>query len=289
MFERVRNRNEKIDDSKAAEYLAYNKFFGQRPIKDAKVKRIINLMKEDMFLDGDIAFANCCYNGGETVLVNGQHTLTAVVETGIDIIARVRTFNCYSPDDLAMLYNQFDSEQMRSMQDRVRVTTKSLNLDWSAKISSIVVSAIAYIRGKQNAPGNERVELLKEHIAEGAWVNSILSNNAADSGFMFRIPVVIAMILSWKQNREAANEFWTSVKDGENLKKSMPAYVLRSWLIRTNIKTYSIKSQNMRVSGKDSAGRTETLAKCVVAWNAFRKGETTALKYYADKPIPKAI
>jgi hypothetical protein len=37
------------------------------------------------------------------------------------------------------------------------------------------------------------------------------------------------------------------------------------------------------------AGRREMMAKCIHAWNAWRRDERTALKYFKDAPIPKAF
>lgn len=35
------------------------------------------------------------------------------------------------------------------------------------------------------------------------------------------------------------------------------------------------------------ATKKEMHVKCIVAWNAWRTGDITSLRYYADKPIPK--
>lgn len=285
MFEKVRRRIERVDDTKAGEFLSMTKFFGQRPLKKRHVKDLEKKMMDGTFLTGDIAYAKLCYNGGETVLVNGQHQCNAVVNTGATIDAVVTEYECYEPEDVSLLYRQFDDNAIRSIQDRIRVEAIALGVDWPANVASLVVASIAFIRGKNAASRNEKVELLKESIAEGAFVNSILAGQSQRSAFIFRIPVVIAMILTWKVSRQDAWKFWISVRDGEELKKTMPEYALRNFLLRVKMSTHKIVQKNTQ----ENVDAKEILARCITAWNAFRKSEKTALKYYADKPIPKAI
>lgn len=72
------------------------------------------------------------------------------------------------------------------------------------------------------------------------------------------------------------------VRDGEGLKRSMPAFRLREYLLTVNVGSKGRAYKRLVTS-------REMLAKSITAWNAYRRGESTELKYYNEKPIPKAV
>jgi hypothetical protein len=99
--------------------------------------------------------------------------------------------------------------------------------------------------------------------------------NWKECAHLSRRAIVAAMMVTAEKNKEAARKFWTDVRDGE-MKKGDPSRTLRDFLIG-----YSVdRGRGSQYSKK--ATEREMYRKCLVGWNAFRKGTTTALKVFND-------
>jgi hypothetical protein len=79
--------------------------------------------------------------------------------------------------------------------------------------------------------------------------------------------------------------FWKQVRDGEGLTRSMPSHKFREYLMTHN---YGVGRGTQGAPGHVVSFH-EMVSKGVTAWNAFRKGKTTDLKYFPGKPIPEAL
>jgi hypothetical protein len=284
MFELIRQRIERVDTDKAEEFLKLNNYIGQRKLNERKARELEEKQEDGRFLIGHFALARKDFNGGETVLVNGQKQSTSIINTGIPMTAVVSLYSCPTPEDLALLFRQFDGHETRSLQQCIMAEAHALKIDWCPTIVARIASAAAFLEGKAQATKDEKVEILQHYLREGDFINEILGGHTADSPHMMRASVIIPMIMTWKKSHEDAKKFWMNVRDGEGLKKHMPEYRLRNYLMQ-------VKQNHGR--GASYANRVvtahEIISKCLTAWNASRKGEATALKYFSDKPIPKAI
>jgi hypothetical protein len=128
---------------------------------------------------------------------------------------------------------------------------------------------------------------MKKYIAEGNSIFEIFSAvTTPEFKHLYRGPVVAAMIVTFKKCSADAEVFWEEVRDGENLKGSSPSLKLRNYLLSTTIsfgRGVNAPSLNAAVSFR------EMYSKCIIVWNAYRRGDSTQLKFYADKEIPKAV
>ena len=89
------------------------------------------------------------------------------------------------------------------------------------------------------------------------------------------------MFVTWAKHQHQARTFWTKVRDGGQLKVGAPEYRLREYLLRV---VMNPGARSTFVSTR------EIYAKCVVAWNAFRRKQRTDLKYYPSaKELPTAV
>jgi len=167
----------------------------------------------------------------------------------------------------------------------VKVEMDSLALDWPAKIGSLVVGAAAH--GK-NFTANQKVELLKHHQKFGKFLYRLIGisenggNVALEASHMRRLPVVYAILQTFTKSQDASDTFWRQVRDGEGLRRSMPTYKLRNYLLTHNY-GFGRGALGVKVSTFH-----EMTSKCITAWNAYRKGVATDLKYYISKEIPKS-
>jgi hypothetical protein len=287
MFQLIRRKIEKVGVDEAETFLTHNDYEGQRPLRRAHVATLVEQMAGGTFTLGHIAVARQGWNGGGWLLANGQHQCNAVLEVGEPIQAVVEEYDCKTPEDFSRLYRTFDNNAVRSLSEIALPEARSLKLQWSRKFIGILLAGISFIEGHAGIHKSKRVEFLKKYIREGNCIYELFhSYTFPEYRHIARGPVVSAMIVTFRKDAADAETFWAEVRDGERLAASNPSFKLRNYLLTSTVgigRGVSAPSLNAAVSYREMYG------KCIVAWNAFRRGDPTALKFYADKPLPKAI
>jgi hypothetical protein len=279
MMHLLSTENTIITPKSAMSYLANNTFEYQRPIGPANVSILANKMKRGVYMGANIVLGII---NGKMVIADGQHTLSAIVESGISQPATIKKIHCDSEWDLTLLYQQYDGGKTRSIRDHARAEAGLLNIEWPAKTVSTVIAGAAVIVWGMHTPKeiskDEKVRLLREFLEEGTFVYEVATSKVGDRMFM-RGHVVAVMMLSYRISKDDAWVFWPSVRDGEMLKKTSPAYHLREFLSSTD-------TRGMR----KTASRKEFFVKCCKAWNAYRSGaEMGVLRYNSSEKIPELI
>jgi len=271
-----------INEKNAVNLLTLNTLPGQRFLRPRHIKYLSECISNGTFLTGDIATVRMDFDHGTEVLINGQHQLTAVILAKKPIEVVLEKYACDSEADLSLLYRQFDNHATRSLGDITKPEAIALGLEWPLRITYLILSAAILINHANDMPKAKKIEYLKQYLKQGSFVVSVLPKVIAEYQHMFRKAVIAAMILTWEKSHEKSYDFWLKVRDGENLKREMPSYRLRNYLQK-------IVAGDSRHTSRSMATPHEILSKCITGWNAFRKEQTTDLKYYPDKPIPKPI
>jgi hypothetical protein len=285
MYQLVNRKIKEVTPLLAEKILEANTYDGQRPLSEKQVKILSDAIEEGLFTVGHIAVAHQGWNGGDEMVANGQHQCTAVLRTGLPICAVVEEYNCKKPEDFSLLYRQFDNNKSRTLDEVTLPEARALNLKWHRMIVKSVMAGIGFIEG--TGPKNKRVESLKKYIAEGNFVNELLSAvKSTDSKHLRRGPVIAAIITTFKKCSGDAEIFWEEVRDGENLKGNSPSLKLRNYLLSTNT---AVGRGTNAPSLNAAASVREMYSKCIIAWNAYRRGDSTQLKFYADKDLPKVV
>jgi len=290
MFLKKSEKRMKITPKVAEQFLLIPLFGAQRPLRTKWVTELANIIREDLFLTGEIGTAVLKYENNKEVLMNGQHQLNAVIVANKEIEADFSVHECFTPSDASLLYSQFDNHGVRSIGNIVKAHAYTMKLDWPVKCCSLLVGAAAIKEKILSAPKYQRMELLDTYIKQGHFLNDLLfvSENGVninkDYGHLRRLPTVYAMLLTWEKSQSDSKLFWKQVRDGEGLTRKMPAFKLRNYLMTNN---WNRGKGTMGIPNRIATFH-EMVSKCITAWNAFRKGSTTDLKYYANKPIPDA-
>lgn len=288
MFKKISKELEVLTVKKAEAFLECNTFQDQRKVRPKWVAELSSIIKNGEFLTGEIAIARLNYNGCCHVLVNGQHQSLAVLQCGIPVDIVLEKYSCDDPEDLALLYRQFDNHARRSLANVSKPEASAIGLKWPPRIVSLIITAASILENKTTVSKNEKVKLLYEYKDSGGFVAGIIApdNSVMDEAkHLIRGAVAAAMIQTWRKNHSDAETFWTQVRDGEELKRSMPSYKLRNYLLGI------VMTCSTRTSAHLNGSITihEVMSKSITAWNAFRKSITTDLKYYIDKPTPKVM
>lgn len=282
MYKILSRKIEKVDKTRALQWLELNTFESQRALRESHVSYLAKKMVRDEFRTGEIAFAT--FPDKTSYLMNGQHVLHAIIKSGKVVENFVELFTCDDTEDLSRLFRQYDCNPIRTINDMVKVEVDVLGLGWPYRIANLIVGAIFRLEKKTSSTNrNIKVDSLRRHLPEGHFIVGLFGGR--DSGrILSKIPIVAAIIQTWKKDQEDSFDFWKGVKDGEMLKKDMPQWKLREFLIRTTFNRGSVGSYQYK-----NASAKEIQCRCVIAWNAYRRGKSTNLKYHLDKPIPAAI
>jgi hypothetical protein len=285
MINKIEERIIKVGPKQAEKLLEHNILHIQRPIRQLHVDELATLMSEGLFLTGDIALAKLEYNGGQTILVNGQHQCRAIIDSEETVDIHFAKYAVDDPFELSTLYRQFDNHAARSLADSIRPEAAALKIYWPVKVQSLVISAAKLREGQATMKRQDAVKLLGAYRERGDFVCSIVApNGILQKNHLLRGVVACVMMITWEKNRQDATIFWSQVRDGEGLKKNMPSYQLREYLMSVSV-DIGMGSRGY----KRPTSNHEMFARCITAWNAYRKNTPTKLQYYSEKPIPKAI
>lgn len=293
----IERRTVELDPELAAHYLTFNTWQTQRAIRLAHCQDIANKMKNGLFRYGNVAFA--VRDNGQSCMLNGQHVCTATMISQETYPCTLEKYSLNLDIEIAEAFRQFEILP-RSMQDHIRDEVMALKLDWPLRVASLVVAAATMEAGGQKMLGfsrsstkgaktvltkEDRVKLLGKYLEEGAFVVDILTVNGTKIGskianHLKRAAVVYIMINSMKKNKLDAGVFWTRVRDGENLKRTMPEMQIREFLMQTRMAVRGSAFASRKVLAHEYAYR------CALAWNSFRTNKPTKLAYNSNNYIP---
>jgi hypothetical protein len=202
------------------------------------------------------------------VLLNGQHTLLAVVEASQtakhDVFANVIVVRDQDPDAQDVM----DTQPKRSAGDQLGLHGEVNSNRLAAAIRLIILletfGSQAETASSQLAVTTKEVlQYLDEHptIRDSVPVGRTM-------GGLISASIVAALhYLMSNINSGQADEFWTSVENGTGLQQGDPVFALRRFLI-TN------------ASGTRHADRWTLVAMAIKAWNAYRAGKRVGLLIY---------
>ena len=246
-------KTETITPKKAEQYLSKN--LVNRPLRRSRVEQISrDLVAGEWVNTGEsIKFAS---NGG--ALIDGQHRLTAVKETGVSI----ETVVVRGLDSDALYH--LDQGLSRKPADYLHIQGFD-NSDTVARAADIV------LRFEQTggSPANRRGSAPTRHeILDCITRHPGLFDSAKQTKYNYLMRLNKAHVcalhyLFSRHNRELADQFWSHVLDGVGDTKGSPTWVLRQRLLAD-------------ARDKRRLPMIEKLSMIIKAWNAFARGVKVA-------------
>jgi len=238
---------------------------------------------------------SCAYvvSDDELYRVNGQHSSHAILN--IDKFPRglkavITEYACDTKDDLADLFAQFDPRSSsRTPADNIRAAQAArpkLQCLKPTIVNTIATGIlIAGRNGKETrfSQADQKVAVVRDNEGFIEFFADIYTggDKIADAKHLYKAAVAAVMYKTWCKDKVAADEFWTDVRDGVELKKSDPAYVACNYLLTANL-------SRIGGSGKKVTA-FEIYCRLIRAWNAFRKGDkiTRLLRVREEDEAPK--
>lgn len=257
---------------------------GDRPLREDRVKFLREKFNEGLFHGPEWAVANY---GGKTFRINGKHSSNMLLSLNghfpAGLYARIKQFDCTTPEDLALLFQQFDAQQSTRNSAEKCAPYKMLRPELADVSTSAVNNAligVAWYLAEKNGvlfAKAEQPKLLSQFPKPIAFVAQFMGTRRLN-----RKGVAAAIFATYLASSEAAVNFWPYVRDENHEDKDNPTRTLGAFLRHVCIDPID---RNTRKKWDTPA----YFAKCIHGWNAYREERTTNLKFYADSELPEPI
>lgn len=259
-----------------------------RPLNERKLAAYHRILSQGSFRPVTWASAKC-KETGETYRVNGKHTslMLSEHESIPEFYINLERYSCDTLEGVANLYSTFDTRESSRNTSDINASfagTIPELADVPSRIVNLSVTAIAYnkwLNGYTLQPATERAALLLDNVPFVMWLHEILSASPKPK-HLLRGAVCAAMCGSFEKSRKDASEFWTAVRDETGPAPSTSDRRLNKFLCMHAVAL----GKGGASTGNRKATAKEFYVKCIHAWNAWRRGETTDLKYFAAAKIP---
>jgi len=233
---------------------------------------------------------------GESYRIQGQHTSHAIKGCPESVLkglmVTISHFECDSIEDMGILWSTKDrpsSAHTSSETNRFFANAHPEVAALNSRVLNALVGGLGYSYwGLKNADhsAEQRALLPSDNVPFCRFAAALLGGGVGQNvSHLRRSPVIAAMHQTFKVSSEATNEFWQLVSTGAALDRNDASRVLQMFLI-TNV----IGGGGGRGGGfKNSVSRQEAFAKCIIAWNNWRKGLKIAkLQWNPAHAVPKA-
>lgn len=284
----------RITKKLAAEWADMEAVGTDRPLSESRLAVYRKMLAEGAFRP--VAWAKVYIKElGGWYRVNGKHTSTlfstADTPDGLEVYAVIEEYECETVQEAVDLYATFDSKvQSRNSTDINRQFASVIPelKGMEVKTVNLLVGALNYTPASDSASRTvaEKAEQLFDNVPKCVWLVDVLGSRGKGQavGFnpLWRVPVAAAMFKTYDKSQKAATDFWMAVRDETGAKPDLPDRKLAKWLNSMRLVTGSYHGTPQRFRTLPR----EFYVKCITAWNAWRAGEKTELKYFAGAKLP---
>jgi hypothetical protein len=275
-------RTHRVTESLANKYRDMKSIPRERPLSPIRLQRLYRKISES----GSIVFfwASAVCDGVE-YRVNGQHS-SFLLSTHPNIIdedmrASCQVYHCENMQAVVDLYQMFDhSDQSRTASDANQAQASIYPELEGVNRRVINLCVTVFAREKwgiryAHIPKEHRSKLLGDNLDFVRFLQDVRTATKGGWKLLKRGPVVAAMFQTWKKNRRESMKFWCLVASGEGPRADSPDRKLNAYLLSTGVNSGRGKSTK-GINGSEPFD--VMLARCVTAWNAWRKGGSTSLR-----------
>lgn len=271
------------DHSLVSRFVSMRRFGGERKLDKTRCSRLRELLEEGKFRTCSWAVVDCLEDG-QQYRINGQHTSHVLNEFNGSLPAVFVTVERYEADtlkDVADLFATFDPRwSTRTTSDTNRAQAAAIpELDGiNSRAIDLAASGMAIHFGSGNRSRitqEQRSRNISLHSNFVLWLNNMEFVQSNQRRHMARSAVVGAMFATFQKSSEEATDFWMMVKNSSAPNADHPTRLLERYLM----------------TAKGRTDDREIYAKCIHAWNYWRKGNKCMkiIKYHADAARPEAI
>lgn len=287
MYRYIRSETKELTPAECEQLLQFNTFPGQRQRNIRRARLYADSMIDGSMLPAAVDIASM--PDGSSILMNGQHVLTACVLAGKNYLFRVTYYECETSDDAWRLFSKFDTHPSRTGR---QIMKGARGLFKDARLHDVPLAVLTHcgvalmtLGGGTNEPvfitngvvdKSIQPRLVDENPDDVLYVAEF-----SDKRHLMRTGVVIAIMAIHRKGNGKADEFWRKVADGVGFtSKTDPAYRLREQLLEGVIQADTTNSGRHRIY----------YSLCVTWWNAWISGDKrTMVKLGAMERVPKIL
>jgi hypothetical protein len=240
-------------------------FSRQRNISVPNVRRLNNAMVSGTFIEGT-PLTMCRLKDGTCVLMNGHHTLHAIIRSGVTLRLTIIVLHVEDMEAAAQVYATMDLHKTRSWLDAARAA----NLDTRIPMISKVLPALGIIgnnfRFRTDSASminsrKVRLDLVTSYEEEAKLMQAALFHAPKMHGrAIVRSPVMSVALETSRYQPAKAYDFWSGVAQDDCLSSVDPRKTLLRWLLQ-----HPLGGGTTQIMQQFNAAR--------LAWNAYYRGD----------------
>lgn len=242
----------------------------QRDLSSAWVKHLAKEMTLGRFVPTNNIFF--CFCNGVTYLVNGQHTLNAVVESGKSQELAVIRKTCTAEQEVEEFYYRSDGGRARSFADGLNTLSVVKTTGLGNTEISRIDSSLRLIHHRFGIPNrskkiyysyDDRVRAALMWVEEYKKFKSYIKDGVQSATQkMIGQGVMALALVTIRQQEELAEPFWHQVAHDDKIAADDPRKTLHRWLL-------TAWSQGGGAKARDTYPVESFVYAASRAWNAF--------------------
>lgn len=268
-----------VNPETAQYWLTNHQYEFQRPIRTWHVNNLASELSRGRFRDRtQVCF---CLLDGKYYLVNGQHTLSAIVKSGVSHRLSVVVTVVRSKEGIADEFARHDTHLTRQLSVSLHAHEMHVEFQCSRnELNTIASGSIyyAYSTGRHgsrvanNTTNDEKVAILREY-KELSLMALPIWREGRGKPFITRKTTVATMMhtLAKEEVREIATSFWVDLIRDDGLLRTDPRKILLEFL-RDHCSSSGGGSSSS--SGKAKLPERYLVKAISIGWNAFVDGKT---------------
>lgn len=278
--------NQLVDGNQAQKWLEDCHYEGQRAPRPDHVKYLAEEMQCGTFLQGTpIHFAEC---NGSKYLVNGQHTLRAIVRCGIPQELTVIHLPCKTMEDVAIAYGVIDTQLKRSASDMFSAMGLRDELGLNHTQLNKLYTAVKLIRvefapkSTKTIHNSEVVSWIRSYSVDAKKYFNVVSNapqtmrNGLYRGVTVALGVVTFRYSAKKYTETVVENFWNGVAFDDGIKNNDPRKPANTHILTTNFSGGGLSQSRKNVVSESYSARY--IANCFNAFVEKRELTRTQVK-----------
>lgn len=277
-------RMQEITPAIATKMLATMNYERQRGVRLDHVHFLAHEMKEKRFIGNTIGI--CELPGGSQFIVNGYHTLMAIIESNLPQSMPVEFFQVKTNQDIAKIYARFDKQLKRTRADTIRTygledsfEMPPTTLSKFAAASVIVMHDFASGGSLSYTSDEEVILFMMEWLEYAKQYLETIRETPLVSELVRRTTFPIGLVTMRYSAKPL--EFWSKVATDDGLTVGDPRKTLHYYLRETGM---TGDSQRKRVSPLPVGMRA-----VATAWNAYIEGRELRSIRVVNTTLPVMI
>lgn len=256
----------------AIEYLSEKyQYEFNRNVKGFHVDFLSEAMTKGRFdPTSQIAFA--CVPNEKDYIINGQHTLNAIIKSGLSQTLNVMRYTVPSYNEVHSLFSHYDIGSLRTFADSVRAFGVANSTGLTHTQIKQIAAALRYMKGgfprgssMLKFSSEDMIKLIHDWNEESLLVFNSLAVGEKRTNRRLKTSAVLSVLLViMKYNPTKGVEFISKVASDDGVKVGDPRKALNRYLRDT--------SKNTDTTGKKLAVKGQLARACAKSWNKFING-----------------